>query len=588
MTATPQDAMRAPAFYPDRPSRVEVVESHISWVFLAGDRAYKLRKPVVFPFLDYGTAERRREMCEEEVRLGRRLAPDLYLGVRPLTQAAGGWELGRPGDDGAEHIVEMRRFDSGPDACRGAEQRRRGRSDGAGRGTADRWSFTCPRRRRRRAVSTLRPSPPPSARTSAPCCRMRRCSGAPELAAAHLFAVAFLHSRRGLLEERVARGFVRDCHGDLRAEHVILEPGSVQVFDPVEFDPALRQIDVCAELAFLVMDLIDLGAENLAEALVDEYGAAGGDYGGPELLFFYAAYRAWVRAKVACLLAGELPRGDERAVPVAEARRLARLARRLAWRARGPLVLVICGGAATGKTVLAQAICELTGLAHLSSDIVRKELAGLEPLERAPAELYTEADSVRTYSELGARAAGVGGAVVDATFRRRSHRAAFSEAFGGAALFVECRAPRSVVEQRARSRETDPARVSDATAGIAAAQATEFEPLDEVPAARHLLMRTDRPLDQIVLDLEMALDRLRRAAPGVGYVPDGGGALAGDNRARGARRAPRRATSSRLHPDRADRQTGRDRLRGARVGRRPAGWLDGRPGRGHLPPPAPR
>jgi hypothetical protein len=295
---------------------------------------------------------------------------------------------------------------------------------------------------------------------------------------------------------------------------VILESGSVQVFDPVEFDPALRQIDVCAELAFLVMDLIDLGAENLAEALVDEYGAAGGDYGGPELLFFYAAYRAWVRAKVACLLAGELPRGDERGVPVAEAHRLARLAHRLAWRARGPLVLVICGGAATGKTALAHAICELSGLAHLSSDIVRKELAGLAPQARAPVELYTEADSVRTYRELGTRAAGATrGAVVDATFRRRSHRAAFSEAFGGAAVFVECRAPRSVVEQRAKAREDDSARVSDATAGIAAAQATEFDPLDEVPAARHLLMRSDRPLEQIVLDLETALDRLAAQPP---------------------------------------------------------------------------
>jgi hypothetical protein len=175
--------------------------------------------------------------------------------------------------------------------------------------------------------------------------------------------------------------------------------------------------------------------------------------------------------------------------------------------------LVICGGAATGKTVLAQAICELSGLAHLSSDIVRKELAGLEPGERAPAGLYTEVDNVRTYRELGTRAAGAKrGVVVDATFRRRSHRAAFSEAFGGAALFVECRAPRSVVEDRAKARENDPARVSDATAGIAAAQAAEFERLDEVPAARHLLMRTDRPLDQIVLDLEMTLDH-RAARP---------------------------------------------------------------------------
>jgi aminoglycoside phosphotransferase family enzyme/predicted kinase len=489
-----------------------VVESHISWVFLAGDRAYKLRKPVVFPFLDYGTAERRRAMCEEEVRLGRRLAPDLYLGVRPLTQTAGGWGLGRPGDDGPEYVVEMRRFDA-----------ERTLEAAVSSGEAD--EATVRAVARRIAEFHLAAPQAPEGRfdpeavaatvsenfsTLLPYAPL---FGEREFRAAHLFAVAFLHSQRGLLEERVSRGLVRDCHGDLRAEHVILEPGLVQVFDPVEFDPALRQIDVCAELAFLVMDIIDLGSENLAEALVDEYDAAGGDYGGRELLFFYAAYRAWVRAKVACLLAGERARGDERAAPVAEAHRLARLARRLAWRARGPLVLVICGGAATGKTVLAQAICDLSGLAHLSSDIVRKELAGLEPGERAPAEVYAEEESVHTYSELGARASGLRGAVVDATFRRRSHRAAFSEAFGGAAFFVECRAPTSVVEERARSRENDASRVSDATAGIAVAQATEFEPLDEVPAARHLLMRTDRPLDQIVLDLETALDHRAARAP---------------------------------------------------------------------------
>jgi uncharacterized protein len=111
MRASPQEAMRSPSFYPGRPATVEVVESHISWVFLAADRAYKLRKPVVFPFLDYGTAERRRAMCEEEVRLGHRLAPDLYRGVRPLVQTADGWALGAPGEVGAEHVVEMRRFD---------------------------------------------------------------------------------------------------------------------------------------------------------------------------------------------------------------------------------------------------------------------------------------------------------------------------------------------------------------------------------------------------------------------------------------------------------------------------------------------
>lgn len=502
--------MRSAAFYPDRPATVEVIESHISWVFLAGERAYKLRKPVVFPFLDYGTAERRRELCEEEVRLGRRLAPDLYLGVRPLTETADGWAIGDLGDDGAEHVVEMRRFDPRQTLAAlvhaGAAEEATVRA--VGRRIAEFHAAVPPASPGRFDPEAVAATVGENFSTLLPYAPLL---GEAELGAAHRFAVAFLHERRGLLEQRVARGFVRECHGDLRAEHVILEEGGVEVFDPLEFDPALRETDVSAELAFLVMDLLDSGAHELVEALIDEYEAAGGDYGGRALLFFYAAYRAWVRAKVACLRAGELPPGEERAAPVAEARRFAGLAHRLAWRARGPLVLVVCGAAATGKTVLARAIGELSGLTHLSSDVVRKELAGLAPQERAPAERYTDEASLRTYRELGIRAAALvgGGAVIDATFRRRSHRTAFAEAFGGSALFVECRAPASVVAERARSREADPTRVSDATAAIAAAQRTEFEPLDEVPAARHLLLRTDRPIEELTLELEGALDSPR-------------------------------------------------------------------------------
>ena len=377
--------MRSPDFYPDAPASVEVVESHISWVFLVGDRAFKLRKPVVFPFLDYGTPDRRRQMCEEEVRLGRRLAPDLYLGVRPLVRSDGGWALGASGDPGEEHVVEMRRFD---EACTLAALVSRGAADAAlvrsvARHVAafHRTAEPAPPGRLRRR----RRWPPRSARTSARCCPTRTRSGARELAAAHRFAVAFLHARHEQLEDRATRGFVRDCHGDLRAEHVILEGDSVEVFDPVEFDPALRRIDVSADLAFLVMDLVAAGADDLAGTLISEYESAGGDHGGRSLLFFYAAYRAWVRAKVACLRAGELAPA-ERARPLTEARHFAELARRLAWRARRQPVIVICGASATGKTHLAERVASLSGLPHLSSDVVRKQLAGLAPEQRAARE----------------------------------------------------------------------------------------------------------------------------------------------------------------------------------------------------------
>jgi aminoglycoside phosphotransferase family enzyme/predicted kinase len=502
--SAPDEALRSPDFYPGAPP-VEVVESHISWVFLAGDRAYKLRKPVVFPFLDYGTADRRREMCEEEVRLGRRLAPDLYIAVRPLVRSPEGWRFGDPGEPGDEHVVEMRRFDESSTLA-----------DRLARGDIDTTLVRAVARRIAEFHREAEPAPPGSFDAGTVAATVSEnfgtllpyaeAVGARALAAAHRFAVAFLHARHDQLEDRVTGGFVRDCHGDLRMEHVIIENRTVEVFDPLEFDSQLRQIDVAADIAFLVMDLVAAGADDLADMLIDEYESAGGDHGGRQLLFFYAAYRAWVRAKVACLRAGELPPGA-RSDALVEARRFAELGRALAWRVRVPVVLVVCGASATGKTYLAEALASLSGLPRLGSDEVRKELAGLRPEERAPQAVYSEQESLRTYRELGARAAqATGGAIVDATFRRRAHREAFYESFDGRALFVECIAPAEVVAERALRRELDPARVSDATPAIAARQRDEFEPLDEVSPDAHLSIRTDRPLDQIVCALEDWLD----------------------------------------------------------------------------------
>ena len=505
-------AMAKPGFYPDRPPRVEVCETHISWVFLAGERAFKLRKPVVFPFLDYGTPKRRRHMCEEEVRLGRRLAPALYLDVQAVVPHEGGFALADADHrEALEHVVAMRRFDEA-----------RTLAARLGEGSATEQDVRELARHIARFHSVAEPAPPGSfgppqvaATVSENFTTLLAFAdeiGDPRLAAAHRFAVAFLHGRHPALAARVASGHVRDCHGDLRAEHVILDEGGVAIFDPVEFDPALRLIDVAADLAFLVMELVEAGRDELARALVDEYRSAGGDDGGDALLAFYAAYRAWVRAKVACLRAAELPAGDARQRELEHARALAALGERLSWRARRPLVLVVCGASATGKTHLAAALSAASGLAHLGSDFVRKELAGLAPERRAPQLEYSEEASLRTYRELGVRAcaaAARGGAIVDATFRRRAHRDAFAAGYGDGPptpVFVECRAPAEIVAERARRRELDPRRVSDATPEIAARQLLEFEPLDEADPDRHVIVRTDRDAGAIVDAVEAALD----------------------------------------------------------------------------------
>ncbi|MBN1529376.1 MAG: AAA family ATPase [Thermoleophilaceae bacterium] len=509
-------ALADPAFYPDPPATVEVRETHISWVFLAGERAFKLRKAVVFPFLDYGTPQRRRAMAEEEIRLGRRLAPDLYRGLHAVVETPDGYSLGSPGAPGAvEHVVEMARFD---------EERTLAALLAAGGATED--VVRALGRRLARFHAEAEPAPGSFGPSEAAAevignfttlLEEAETVGPLRLAAAHRFALSYLSGRRGLLAARAGAGLVRDCHGDLRLEHVLVEDGGVSVFDPVEFDPALRRIDVAADIAFLVMELSEAGRDDLGAALVDEYTRAGGDAGGDELLSFYAAYRAWVRAKVACLRAAELPGGPGRARRLEHARALGALGERLAWRARRPLVIVVCGAAATGKTSLAEALSDQSGLTHLNSDLVRKELLGVPASERAPASAYGEAASLRTYEEIGVRARRApGGAIVDATFRLRAHRDAFARGYGPGApapVFAECRAPAEVVAERAEARELEPERVSDATAAIAGRQAREFEPLDEVSPARHVLLRADRELAAVADDLLAALDaRLAREA----------------------------------------------------------------------------
>jgi predicted kinase len=279
---------------------------------------------------------------------------------------------------------------------------------------------------------------------------------------------------------------------------------------------------VSADLAFLVMDLHAASASELADVLVDEYTRAGGDCGGDALVSFYAAYRAWVRVKVSCLRADQLPHGAQRSAELAGARGLAQLAERFQWRARRPLVLVVCGRSATGKTMLARELRSRSGLPILNSDVVRKELAGLPPLERAPEREYSEWASLRVYRELGARAAAAcSGALVDATFRRRAHRDAFAQGYGSTEPpphFVECVAPEPILVERALRRLHERGRISDADPAVVGRQARELEPLDEVPARRHLLLRTDRATTDAAAHIEAWLDALL-AASGESVVP---------------------------------------------------------------------
>jgi len=515
-------ALARPDFYPRRPSSVDVRETHISWVFLAGDRAYKLKKPLVMEFLDYGTSERRREMCREEVRLNRRLAPDIYLGVRGLAPIPGGFELTDERDPRAvEFVVEMRRYDE-----------RRTLAAALARGSLVPEVATAVGRRIA-AFHAQAPVVDSHALATATDRSFERnlhelfqcLDGAEETSRVLVlerFAHAFIQAHRETFRARAARGLVREGHGDLRAEHVLID-GEVRIVDCVEFDRQLRELDVADDLAFLVADLAARGAAPFGELVVRAYRDAGGDPGDDALIAFHAVYRALVRAKVALLTAAQHATGTEEHRH-ARADGLVRIevAERFAWRARLPMVLVICGVPASGKSVLAGAVADASGLSQLSSDVVRKQLAGVPSGRRAPAGTYSSEWNARTYSELGRRAADEalthGGAVIDATFRHGADREAFGSSFEAAAplLFVECRAPRSVLRARAVDRQRDHSRASDADLSVVIREEAAWGPLDEVPADAHLVLRTDRSvaetLDDLVSLVDLRLPRLREPA----------------------------------------------------------------------------
>jgi aminoglycoside phosphotransferase family enzyme/predicted kinase len=500
-------ALSRPEAYPSPVAAVEVVQTHISVVFLAGDHVYKVKKPVRLGFLDFGTLELRRHFCEEEVRLNRRLAPDVYLGVVPVTQCAG--MLRFEGDGEAiEWAVKMRRL---PDAATLESRLERdevaaahvealARKVAAFHASAAAGPNIAALGRLATVAGNARDNFTQSASQVGQTVRPAVYERLVQLTEEHL-------RRHGaLIESRAARGVPRDTHGDLHLDHVYLfpdrpPPDDLVVIDCIEFADRFRYADPVADMAFLVMDLIAHGRRDLARAFADAYFQAAGDSDGRALLPFYTAYRALVRAKVEGI---ELQETEISADEAARARRRAEAHWLLALGelerpAYRPALVLVGGLPGTGKSTLARGLGERGRFHVLRSDVVRKELAGVP--ETHPATIgyeqgiYHTGWTQRTYDELlhraGALLAEGERVLIDASFRAEAHRRRFLDAardWGVPALFLHCRAEPATIRARLAQRRGD---ASDADWAIHSQAAAAWEPPQSATVRLYRTVATD-------------------------------------------------------------------------------------------------
>jgi aminoglycoside phosphotransferase family enzyme/predicted kinase len=475
MSALPDSltSLLRPDAYPHPIAPVRLVETHISWVLLTGEYAYKLKRPVRYSFVDLRAPEHRAFLCNEELRLNRRFAPELYLEVCPIAAAGDGLRVGGEGP-AVEHAVRMRQFDREAELDRLVEAVRVEASEleTFGRELAA-IHARLPRVEAR--VWGTAESVGNQLRTNLDECRelAGNFGTAPDVAALAAPLEARLQELAPRISARRAQ-CVRECHGDLHARNVVRWRGRLIAFDCLEFEPAFRWIDVADEVAFLWMDLTARRRRDLAAAFLRGYLDASGDYEICRLLPLYGCHRTLVRAKVAALEGS----GAQHRLYLDGARELLAPAR--------PRLIAMHGFSGSGKTWLARQLAARLAALHRRSDVERTRLAGLAPgadsRSRVGDDLYSPASSARVHAHLAecADAALDGGLtiIVDATFARRAERARFAELareHGGTMTLVSCEAPLPVLEARIAERRRAPD-ASEADHEVLAWQRAHAEP----------------------------------------------------------------------------------------------------------------
>ncbi len=481
-----------------------MVQTHISAIFLTGNYVYKIKKPVNFGFLDFTTLEKRKFYCQQEVELNRRLSPDIYLGVIEIRSLEGQILLGIGPGEIVEYAVVMKQL---PPDCTMDQLLVRGAltpeivkkiADKIARFHAQ--AMTNPEISAYGAMETVRGNLEENfAQTE----KYVGTALAPDL-----FRDIRDHNRRfleknaSLLKERVATGKIRDCHGDLHLQHICLT-SEILIFDCIEFNERFRFSDVAADIAFLLMDLDFHDASLISADLASFYLEISRDWPIYLLLNFYKSYRAYVRGKVTCFrLDDPVISTREKSVALQEARSYFRLSHHYARKLNLPTLVAFGGLMGTGKSTMARGLSEALGWEWLRSDVFRKELAKIPPVEHRFEEfqqgIYSPDFSSRTYGALFERALEFlrsgRSVILDGSFRTQKDREQARDLASNARadfLLVECQCSEEEIQRRLISRAGKAGEPSDGRWEIFHDQKRNYEKVEGFLPSDYLALNTE-------------------------------------------------------------------------------------------------
>ena len=499
--------METSDFYPHPVSKIEQRETHISKVFLTGAYVYKIKKSVNLEFLDYTTPAKRNYYCHQETTLNRRLSHNIYLGVVAITFKEGRYYLSGPGKP-VEYAVKMRQLPEDRSLIRMLKD---GKIDNTlieqlARMLAD--FYQCSATGEKITVfgswETIR------AKCEENFGQMEKFAG--EMFNDRIFHVihaatrSFLIRRQPLFRHRTENGKICDCHGDLRSGHIYFDDG-IQIIDCIEFNERYRYSDISSDLAFLAMDLDFEGFPEMARHLINFFAQYANDSDMLVLIDFYKCYRALIRTKVNCLRLENASIGDWGKASIRrEIDRYMDLAYQYALQFTRPTLWVVCGMPASGKSTISNELSRILDIKVFCSDLVRKELFGLDPhdIMEVPFEkgIYSKGAGSLTYGKLlllAQEEIEKGDSVIlDATFSNTHQRFEASRLVRDTdanIVFVECLSPVNLSKARLMKRRTGPS-ISDARIRHFEQFKKRFEPLNEIPDEIHIPVDTARPLKE--------------------------------------------------------------------------------------------